>query len=192
MKKLYLFKMLKQNTSSFPGWYILYKKLVTFLRASFILQLFFILTLVLFVIFINRYNTYEKNILSWDALLSIFFFSLAITTQLDAYSRYQNYKMIKDLVHKNGFRELLIKPFSGSRCQRDAVREMAYQLKIMHLVQQYFFKLGYRWYHIIPTILIRKPLLIFTKGYWITTFFVKKYKSKYFLWWKKSKLPIFV
>jgi len=174
--------MLKEDSISVSGLYIFYKKLVTFLRTSLTLQLFFIFTLTIFFLLLHRFLENGLILVSWNTLFTLFFFSLAITTQLDAYSRYQNYKQIKDLIHMNGFRGLIIKPFSGSRCQRDAVREMAHQLKIKKLVKQYFYHLGYRWYHIIPTTLIRRPLLVFTRGYWITTFFVPKYSSKYFLW----------
>jgi hypothetical protein len=174
--------MLKEDSISVSEWYIFYKKMVTFLRTSLTLQLFFVFTLTMFIIFLYRFLENGIKLVSWNTLFTMFFFSLAITTQLDAYSRYQNYKQVKDLIHKNGFRGMIIKPFSGSRCQRDAVREMAHQLKIKNLVRQYFYHLGYRWYHIIPTTLIRKPLLIFTRGYWITIFFVPRYRSKYFLW----------
>ena len=174
--------MLKEDSISVPGWYILYKKFITFLRTSLTLQLFFLSTLAIFGMFLYRFLENELTIISWDTLFTLFFFSLSITTQLDAYSRYQNYKQVKDLIHKNGFRGMIIKPFSGSRCQRDAVREMANQLKIKKMVRQYFYHLGYRWYHIIPTALWRKPLLVFTRGYWITILFVPRYRSKYFLW----------
>lgn len=174
--------MLKQESQSVPRWYIFYKKLASFLRTSAILQLFFLVITALFFVFAYRIYSGEKGILTWNALLTLFFFSLSITTQLDAYSRYQNYKMVKDLFHKNGFRRLIIKPFSKSQCQRDAVKEAAQQLQIYSPVKKYFHELGYRWYHIIPSVLIENPLLIFTRNYWITTFFVPNYKSKYFLW----------
>ncbi len=174
--------MLKQDTSSIPGWYVLYKKFIAFIRTSFILQLFFILTIVLFIYFVNRFYLSGKILFSINTLFIMFFFSLSVTTQLDAYSRYQNYKLIKDMMHKNGYRSLIIKPFSRSRCQRDAVREAAHQLELQSMVKQYFYETGYRWYHIMPSVLLQNPFLIFTKGYWITTFFVPRYVSKYFLW----------
>ncbi len=117
-----------------------------------------------------------------DLILSVYLFSLLVTTQLDAYSRYQNYKMVKDMLYKNGFRGLIVKPFSKSQCQREAVKEAACQLNMDKQVKKYFYDSGYRWFHIIPTVLLENPLLFFTKGYWITTFFVPNYRSKYFIW----------
>jgi hypothetical protein len=41
---------------------------------------------------------------------------------------------------------------------------------------------GFRWYHILPAIIVRRPRMLFTKAYWSKTLFVKTYRSKYFLW----------
>jgi hypothetical protein len=90
--------------------------------------------------------------------------------------------MVKDLYYEHGFRELITKPFSKSSCQRDAAAEAARQLDIEDKVESYFYKLGFRWYHIVPSMLIESPLLFFTKMYWLSTFFVPRYKSKYFYW----------
>ena len=40
--------------------------------------------------------------------------------QLDARSRYQNYKQVKDHLYKKGFEPRLVKLFSQTRCQRCA------------------------------------------------------------------------
>ncbi|MCX6303763.1 MAG: hypothetical protein NT040_02235 [Bacteroidetes bacterium] len=105
-----------------------------------------------------------------------------VTTQLDAFSRFQDYKMIKDLFYIYGFRGLLVKPYARSKCQRDAVMEAASQLGLRSAANKHFYNLGYRWYHIVPSVLIENPLLLLSTGYWRTTFFVPKYESKYFHW----------
>jgi hypothetical protein len=112
----------------------------------------------------------------------VYFFSLIITTQLDAYSRYQNYKMAKDLLHQYGFKKPLIKVFSKSKCQREAIAEAGNCLGIKKEVNDFFYSMGFRWYHILPHIIIKKPQTFFTKAYWLSTFFVSNYKSKYFYW----------
>ncbi len=180
--ELLSYEMLKQESTSFSRPYILYKRLVTFFKTSFTLQLFFLLIFAIFFVFAGRVYSLEKGIISMDLILSVYLFSLLVTTQLDAYSRYQNYKMVKDMLYKNGFRGLIVKPFSKSQCQREAVKEAACQLNMDKQVKKYFYDSGYRWYHIIPTVLLENPLLFFTKGYWITTFFVPNYRSKYFIW----------
>ena len=48
--------------------------------------------------------------------------------QCDARSRFQNYKQVKDYLFLYGFQTRIIKPFSFSRCQRDAVLAAAEEL----------------------------------------------------------------
>ena len=40
----------------------------------------------------------------------------------------------------------------------------------------------FKWYHILPHIIIKTPSVLFSKQYWIKTLFVKTYHAKYFLW----------
>ena len=174
--------MLCQESNTLPGWYILYQKFLTFVRTGRTLHFFFFASLIFLIISINRMDYDEKGIITLNNFLVLFYFSLCITTELDAYNRYQNYKMIKDLMYQYGYRELLIKPFSKSSCQRDAATEAARQLKMNAKVEQYFNRLGYRWYHIVPSVLVENPLMFFTRSYWTSTFFVPRYKSKYFCW----------
>ena len=164
------------------GWYIFYHQCVTYLKTGYILHAFSISVFILFLICFDILPTTNGITQVGYILLSMFLFSVTITSQLDAYSRFQNYKMVKDLLYQHGFRELFLKPFSRSRCQRDAIAESAAQLGLDSHVKSYFRKLGYRWYHIIPSPLVEHPLILFTKKYWHTTFFVTYYKSKYFCW----------
>jgi len=164
------------------GWYIFYRQCVTYLKTGYILHFFSLLVLTLFLLCLDISETSTGIKQLGFGLLSMFLFSVTITSQLDAYSRFQNYKMVKDLLYIHGFRELFLKPFSRSRCQRDAVSEAAVQLGLSSDINLYFSRLGYKWYHIFPSLLIEKPLLILTRNYWYTTFFVSYYKSKYFCW----------
>ena len=162
-----------------PAWELALRRTRIYLRVGTILHLYCLLSLSLLLwCFNNLINSAGWQFLTY-LLLSLFFFSHLITTQLDAYSRYQNYK---DLFHIYGFRSLLAKPYSRSRCQRDSVLEAATQLGFRSSARKYFRQSGYRWYHIIPTMLIEDPMLLFTREYWLSTFFTPKYTSKYFLW----------
>lgn len=174
--------MLKQESISIPGWYILCRKFLTFIRTGRTLHFFFILSLISFLLSFKLLLNNPGGILSFYILPVIFFFSLCITTVLDGYNRYQNYKMVKDLLHQYGFRELIVTPFSKSSCQRDAASEAARQLDLTQNISNYFYRLGYRWYHIIPSVLVENPMTFFTKMYWVSTFITPRYKSKYFLW----------
>lgn len=162
--------------------HIAWMKFITYLRTGYILHGFSILVFTLFLLCFSRLQSSAGWSLIVFALLSMFLFSITITSQLDAYSRYQNYKLAKDLMYQNGCRILIMKPLSRSRCQRDALAEAAHQLGLHVPVKQYFNSLGYRWYHVVPSVLIENPLVILTRSYWFTTFFVPTYKSKYFYW----------
>jgi hypothetical protein len=161
---------------------IAYMKVITYIRAGYVLHGFSIVVFSLFFICFSHFRISTGWFKLLYGILSIFLFSITITSQLDARSRYQNYKLCKDLLYQYGCRVVVMKPFSRSRCQRDALTEAASQLGLQLQMKQYFDSLGYRWYHIIPTVLIENPLILFTRSYWLTTFFVHTYKSKYFYW----------
>lgn len=122
----------------------------------------------------------------WQILLFGFltghFLSLLFFSQLDARSRFCNYKMIKDKLYEYGFDVRLFRPFMYSRCQRDAIavaaREMNYTTEWEKLNHEF----GFKWYHLLPHLVIKQPEILITTGYWNKTLFVKSYQSKYFLW----------
>jgi len=116
----------------------------------------------------------------WILWLIIFicFFNMAVLAELDGYSRYQNYKQIKDQIYLNGYQERLLKPLSKSSCQRAAVILAGDELGIKRIIEKYFYDRGYRWYHVIPDFVFKDPLLFFTVYFWRTTFFSPYYKPK--------------
>jgi hypothetical protein len=106
-------------------------------------------------------------------LLSLPFFS-----QLDARSRFQNYKQIKDQFYTYGFNSRILNPVLKSRCQRDAALISAKELGMYDSCKSFFHDHGYRWYHIIPDFVFRRPQFLVTKYFWRTTFFAPTYQSK--------------
>lgn len=102
--------------------------------------------------------------------------------QLDARSRFQDYKRVKDLLFENGFQHKIIKVFLFSRCQREAVRTAARDLGHLAELDRYYRACGFHWYHVLPDILIKKPALLFTRRYWQTTLFARTYTLKYSDW----------
>jgi hypothetical protein len=155
---------------------------ISYVKSTLLLQSFFLGCLYISYINFDALEGASKASFNLHLVLCLYFLSLVFTTQLDAYSRFQNYKMAKDLMHQYGFKKSLIKIFSKSRCQRDAFAEAARSLGYKKEIDRYFYSIGFRWYHILPTIILRKPLVLLTKEYWISTLFVSKYKSKYFYW----------
>lgn len=110
--------------------------------------------------------------------LICYIISLPVFAQLDARSRYQNYKQIKDQLYLYGYSQRLLKPVLKSRCQRDAALTSAMELGISHQCSEIFKGHGYRWYHILPDFIFKKPQFLITKYFWRTTFFAPTYKPK--------------
>ncbi len=108
--------------------------------------------------------------------------SLPFFAELDALGRYQNYKQVKDKLFELGFDERLIKPFMYSKCQRDAVVIAAGDLSCKINVQEYFYRNGYRWYHVFPDVFLKNPLVLFQKTFWTKILFIKHYQLKNFYW----------
>jgi len=115
----------------------------------------------------------------WEKLLiAIIIISFPFFAQLDARSRYQNYKMLRDKFYQFGFHQRLVKPFGHSSCQRQAAYIAASHFGYRDLCKGYFDSLGYRWYHILPDFMYKKPVYFIKAKFWTTTFLVRYYKSK--------------
>lgn len=138
----------------------------------------FAITVNLFSILIDLdFQTGAFLWLIWIMLL-ISFFNISILAELDAYSRFQNYKQVKDQMFLNGFQERQLKPLLKSSCQREAAILAGNEIGFGEEVRKYFYNRGYRWYHIIPDFVSRDPLFFFTPYFWRTTFFAPYYKPK--------------
>jgi len=109
----------------------------------------------------------------------LFLLSLPVFSQLDARSRYQNYKQIKDQIYKFGFDERILKPVLKSRCQRDAAWLSARELGYGNRCKLYFKSKGYYWIHLFPDFIFKQPQFLLTRYFWKTTFFTSTYNPKY-------------
>lgn len=117
-----------------------------------------------------------------SGLLAFWGLSIVIFSQFDAFSRFQNYKQVKDLFHENGFDERIARLFTGSRCQRDSLMTAALDLDCAQELNEYLKARGYKWFHLIPDIFFDHPPAVFNRRFWKKTLFEKNYHSKYFLW----------
>jgi hypothetical protein len=113
----------------------------------------------------------------WLAILFVFL-QMTILAELDGYSRFQNYKQVKDQIFINGFQERILKPLSRSSCQREAAILAGEELGIGPLVKNYYMDKGYRWYHIIPDFVFQYPKFFFSAFFWRTTFFTPYYEPR--------------
>lgn len=112
-------------------------------------------------------------------LILIFCIGMPTVAQLDARSRFQNYKLVKDYLWQYGFEPKVIKLFIRSRCQRDAVFAAANELRMQKQCKAFFGKYGYKWYHFFPDRFFSNPGILFTKHFWSQTLFAKTYHPKY-------------
>lgn len=154
---------------------------LTYIRLGYLLHIMTIAEIFLIISLFKNFDVFNWMQDDFIVLKSLFVFILItapIFPQCDARSRYQNYKQVKDHLFMYGFQPRIIKPFSNSRCQRDAVIAAAEELGMKKECANYFIEKGHRWYHILPDFLFQKPAYLFQKAFWLNTFFVKYYPSK--------------
>jgi hypothetical protein len=104
---------------------------------------------------------------------------LPVFTQLDARSRFQEYKKVKDQLVRYGPDRRIFKSVSNSRCRRDAALAAARHLGCAAACRAYFVTAGYRWYHLAPDFVNNHPGFFFSSVFWRTTFFAPSYPSRY-------------
>ena len=141
----------------------------------------------LFALLITLYSIYQiwwpgsdsgnSSYYIWLSIL-IVFGCMCILAELDGYSRFQNYKQLKDQIYLNGYQERLLKPLLKSSCHREAAVVACTELGIGELGKNFFLNRGYRWYHIIPDFVFQYPLFFFSNFFWRTTFFTPYYRSQ--------------
>jgi hypothetical protein len=168
-------------------------QLVTYVRVGMFLHVNTVLYLLLIKLFFDiGLAGFEQGLLLpgiWWSWLSSFFLANAVLSQLDARSRWQNYKQIKDQLYGFGYRERIFKPVLKSSCQRHAAltaaAEYGYREQVLGLFQSH----GYRWYHIPPDFVVSQPQFLLSRHFWRTTFFAPTYHSRYLPRHKTSNRP---
>ena len=98
---------------------------------------------------------------------------------MDGWSRFQNYKRIKDQLYIYGFHPRLVANYTVSKCQRNAAIIAATELGLENQIHQFYNKLGIRWFHFIPYFMIQDALFLFKKSFWSRTFLEKPYSSRF-------------
>ena len=120
--------------------------------------------------------------LFWILSISIFDYNIAflifclisiILSQLDALSRYREYKRAKKFFTLNGIKYSFLRVKMYSRCQRDAIIQAAKELNLQEKVKEFYKLMGYKWYNIVPDRIMDNPFFVFTSKFW-KTFWVSK------------------
>ena len=161
---------------------IKYKKIISYLKAGYLLHVitsFEIIFFSLIFYFVDVASWFKSNdyiVLKLIALSPSI--CMPLFAQLDARSRFQNYKLVKDHLYIYGFQARILKPFLKSRCQRDAAKAAADELGLSHSCKAYFKSHGYKWYHLFPDIIFKRPAILLSKNFWSSTLFTKTYQPR--------------
>jgi hypothetical protein len=118
----------------------------------------------------------------WIVFWTLFFlfsFSHIYLVIMDGWSRYQNYKRVKDQFFIHGFNKKIALIYIGSKCHRMAAETAAEELGIKDKVQECYRDFGVKWYHYIPYFMIKEPFFLFKKIFWSRTFQEEAYEPKF-------------
>ena len=123
----------------------------------------------------------EKSLAHKIFWLCCFLFSFVhiFLVLLDGWSRFQNYKRIKDQFFLHGFSPHLAQHFIGSNCQRRAVSTAARELGIEKEVKDFYRSKGVKTYHFVPYALLKNPLFHLHPQFWSCTFLEKYYEPRF-------------
>lgn len=138
------------------------------LHAITVVELF---TILLFSTFIGAHPLKAPVIM----MLGIFL----LFSQLDARSRFQEYKKVRDQLIEFGPDGRIFKAVINSRCQRDAALAAARRLGYATHCKACFNAAGYRWHHLLPDFVTGDPRMLLSRAFWGATFFAPGYQSRY-------------
>lgn len=107
--------------------------------------------------------------LTWVVLTGLFAWGVVLC-QADALSRYREFKRLCRVLARYGFRPRVFQLVAASRCQRDAALLAASKAGCRAQARRVFRDLGYRWYHILPDVIVSNPLYFFHPRFLRSTF----------------------
>lgn len=110
---------------------------------------------------------------------TVMLFFISLFSQLDARSRFQEYKQVRDQLTEHGPDRRIFKTVANSKCQRDAAMAAARKLGYARHCKVYFTTVGFRWHHLLPDVMKRDPVILFSSVFWRATLFAPAYHSRY-------------
>ena len=161
---------------------IIRSKVISYLKVGYLLHIMTLLEIALLIFLFRSCKIggwLMEGTLFLKMILLLPFAIAPFFPQFDAYSRFQNYKLIKDHLFIRGFQPRILKPFIQSRCQRDAAMVAAEELGMANKCRNHFYDHDYRWYHLLPDFLFTEPSILSCKAFWLNTFFAKKYTARF-------------
>lgn len=149
-----------------------------YLKTGYLLHLVTLLETALILVICNS-SLFSSSPFPIQLLLAIVMIAYPVFAQLDARSRFQDYKLLREQFYLHGFNKRVVRLFEHSRCQRDAVRMAASHFGYLNLCNAYFQERGYKWFHLLPDFVFNNPRYLLKKKFWLTTFFMKTYKCRF-------------
>ncbi len=98
---------------------------------------------------------------------------------MDSWSRFQNYKRLKDQLYTYSFQPKIANNYLVSKCQRRALKIACNELGLSNEYQRFLELRGVKWHHFIPYFMVQDPLFLFKRHFWNRTFLEKYYEPKY-------------
>ncbi|GEM_PF-295639 len=146
--------------------------------------------LVAFILFIIEsflyYEQLERVLLQENYVLQVFWggcfifsFVHIFLVIMDSWSRFQNYKRLKDQLYTYSFQPKIANNYLVSKCQRRALKIACNELGLSHEYHRFLELRGVKWHHFIPYFMVQDPFFLLKKHFWNRTFLEKYYEPKY-------------
>ncbi|MDT0293988.1 hypothetical protein ACFQ3R_06610 [Mesonia ostreae] len=126
-------------------------------------------------------HSYQKESSFWIffwMVCFIFSFVHIFLVLMDGWSRFQNYKRVKDQFYMYGFITKTANHYKGSKCQRNAILVASKELGLEREAISFYKRQGIKWYYFIPQFMVKDPLFMLKNSFWSRTFMEKKYTAK--------------
>lgn len=143
------------------------------------LLLFILETVLYFGEFQKAYDNESMYVIGFWLWSLMFSFIHIFLVLMDVWSRFQNYKRMKDHLFQHGYTPKIADYYKGSKCQRMALFTAAKELGMEDKIQEHFAQAGIKWYFFIPQFMLQDPLFFFKKYFWSRTFMEKYYQPKF-------------
>jgi len=145
------------------------------------------IALVLFLIESYFYGNALKEALllenKWLIVFWLFFFLFSFLhiflVLMDSWSRFQNYKRMKDQLYRYGFQPKVANNYLVSKCQRQALKIACKELGFYKEYKRFLKLRAVKWHHFIPYFMMEDPLFMVKSHFWNRTFLEKHYTPKY-------------
>lgn len=138
----------------------------------------FTVSLALVILAVRAWSGRLEPVIILKFFLAVGFLNAMWIALADAYNRYREYQRLRALLARHGFRPMILRAGSKSRCQRDAALAAAHETGHRAQAERFFKELGYRWYHLLPDGIAGDPLFLFRPRFLKATLLPRKRRAR--------------